>query len=298
MQAGMEALSVAILGVSTWSLLAALLFKVIRVMLRHQVGLWASRTTVLPEFGVGAEGSTLYDYRFIIDNVEPVPLDLPISVYIEEKEFDERRLLPLFPAPKNGESREGGRIYQESIRIYSGPAKPRFISSRVNVEDREGERQSMIRFDSMNARDTWTIRLLSTARSVTLRLAPQGVPLSPVNPLRPWLAITTSVDRIRIENDQSVSRGSRFQPSWSFGIWTILSMISLYVAARWSLLAQIVGKDAKVTALSWTWDLLAIGCVIVVAMLWFLAIRRPINPAIQGYRGFRTAENGSIQFEQ
>jgi len=315
-----------ILGVSLPAVCAALVFKAARVMLRHELGIWASRSGIAADKGTSLTGAALFDYRFIIDNVEPVPLDLPLTVTLLEEGFPFTDPVPLFPlsstaAPGTSpvqvtaeDSSSGSSTkaesqtspvtglrksprFPESVRVYSGACVPTFVDSQVPPTGRGASRRSSIRFDEMHARDTWTVRLLTTAASVTLQVLPDGVPLSRINPLRPWLAITTSVSNITVSRDGVVSRGGKYQPSWPFAAWAAAASVSLYAVFRWLVLPYLV-DDRDLLARSSDWDVCATLSLLLAVVVWFLWIRRPIQPAIQGYRGFRRPGSERLEFEE
>jgi hypothetical protein len=287
----------------------ALVFNAMRALLRHQLGLWASRDTPKAPttiernpINVEQESARLYDYRFIIDNLEPVPLDLPLTIVLDEESFPNIPR-PLFPAAAQEEvEADGGYTttsdgeFQESLRIYSGVSKPTFVYSGP-APDGSSARSSSIRFNGLRAYDTWTIRLRSLGDSVTLRVVPAGVALSRINPLRPWLAITTSVSAITISQDGTLGRGGKFQPSWTSAFWTAAISPAFYALARWLLLPVLL-PQARYDLKGGSWlDACALILLVVMGVLWFLWIRRPIYPAIQGYRGFRTANSQDLVFD-
>jgi hypothetical protein len=287
----------AIMGVSLPVMFAAFLFKVARGMLQHQLGIWAGRSTVRTSDGTSLGEDTLYDYRFIVDNIETVPLDLPLTIALCEEAFP-RDPTPLFPPDKAALPPRGQREFREDVRVYSGASEPTFLESKPLQGERGLARRSTIRFNCMHARDTWTVRLLTTAASVTLRVVPDGVPLSRVNPLRPWLAITTSVSSITISQDGALSRSSRFQPTWVFAFWATSLSLSLYALTRWLLLPYLL-DDTVLTMVPWWGDALILTFLLMMTTFWFVWIRRPIRPAIQGYRGFRSPTSPrDLQFEE
>jgi hypothetical protein len=259
----MIALVEQVLGASFLTATAALVLLAIRRMLQHTIAFWGVRTarritaTIIE-----------YEHRIAVQNLEPVPIDEELTMTIVEQDLPASWHSTL-PWP------------QSSIRIYSGQTKPVFLETNALLSNDQGM-QSAVRFDRMPAQDTWTVRVNTLARSVQLILTPHGAPFGRFNPLRPWLAITLSVDRITIKGELPVSRSPRALPTWRTAVMVATIGPVLYIAALviyklWFSHHPPLHYELLIL------DLPIIFFLSLVGFAWYRWIRRPVYPAIQSY---------------
>ncbi len=250
------------LGFSVVGLTVLLVFAALRRLLRHSVGLWARRRL---------EPNGAFEYRFTIQNLEPVPIDVELAMTLVEDNFPQGAQLPsLQNAP--------GRL-----SIYSGKTDPQPVSNPATVRSNPGQVISAFAFNEMPAYDTWTIKVASPAKRAKLTMTPGGVPLGPLNPLRPWVAVTLSASSVTVDSDEPVSSSPRSEPTWTTGLVVACLGPAIYVAA-FIVLQRTFWQGAENEDGHWLfldWTVLALLAFF--GFLWYRSVRRPVYPTIQSY---------------
>jgi hypothetical protein len=250
-----------VLGVSVVTLTVVLIFAAIRRMLRHSVGLWARRQLL--------DGANEYEYRFTVQNLESVPVDVELTATLIEEDF------PSSEQPAN--------LLHTRLRIFSGQTNPTFLRDGANVKSGTGQLLSVVTFPEMPAHDTWTIKVTTPARRVSLALNAAGAPVGRMNPLRPWLGVTLSASSITVTADDPVSRSPRMEPTWTTGAVVAGLGPALYVAAfvtlRQTLWLGRLQQDGHWSFL----DCGIVGLLSLLGFLWYRSVRRAVYPTIQSY---------------
>jgi hypothetical protein len=257
-----EILSV-FLGVSAPVAAVAMLMAAIRRMLRHSISLWGVRSP--------AEGDCKFEYRFAIQNLEPVPVDDSLFITITEEWA--------------GVPKDAPRTCGERIRVYSGHTRPEFLGTVSEEGVTPPKYVTSLRFPRMPPHDTWTLKIRSNAKSVALLLKPRNIDVGRLNPFRPWVAVTLSSSALVVSGDAPVSQGEKALPTWTTALVVAMTGPLLYLGGfglLW-LMEEGSGTILFVSPYSWVYDAGAIVLLALAGFGWYRWIRRPVYPTIQSY---------------
>jgi hypothetical protein len=259
-----------ILGATAPVAAAVMLVTAIRRMLRHSVSLWGVRS---------ARYSGLkYEYRFAIQNLEPVPIDDDLVITIAE-EFHKAR------------NEDGShKAIAERIRVYSGLTRPEFLGKLPADSSKPSLTVTSLRFPRMPPHDTWTLKVQSNANSMEVRLKPRNIDVGLLNPFRPWLAVTLSSDSLLVNRDAPVSRGAKALPTWTTAFVVATTGPLLYLGAFGVIWLSWHGDADLLRSFTWL-DGGAVALLALAGFGWYQWVRRPVYPTIQSYHTFWRADH-------
>ena len=230
---------------------------------------------------IGTQWDKQYEYRFAIQNLEPVPIDRSMRIkIIEEGIPPEWRDLGVQQGPR-------------AIRVYSGRTTPIFVKTRTMLD---GEAQDAfcteLKFGPMLGNDTWTVKVRSKARNVKITLVPAGAPLRRINPLKPWLGITLTASELEIGEDTTspVRNGPSELPTKATGVAVAAIGPVLYV---FMMILMWLFDPADLHKLSWfpLVDFLSLAALGLIGWIWYRWVRRAVYPTIQSYHRYYWAKD-------
>jgi hypothetical protein len=255
-----------VLGVTAPAAAAAMLMAAIRRMLRHSISLWGVRSL--------RSSGLKYEYRFAIQNLEPVPVDDSLFVTITEEFAKTNDVDHIKPSA-------------ERIRVYSGLTVPDFLGTRSVDSTSPTQIVTALRFPRMPPHDTWTLKIQSCAKSIEIGLKPRDLNVGLLNPFKLWIAVTLSSDSLIVNGDAPVSRGAKALPTWTTALVVAMTGPLLYLGTFgffW-LLSQGNADSILIGSFSWL-DGAAVALLALGGFGWYRWVRRPVYPTIQSYHTF------------
>jgi hypothetical protein len=227
-----------------------------RRLIQQSVAVW----------GMRVEEETGFDYQFTVQNLESVPIASKVCFLLKETDFRAAST----PDQRN----------VSCLRVYSGATRPRFWKRSSNAAD--GSFDTRVELQRMDAFETWSFRLRTHARAVTMILGARELPTERTVSRFRSLGLNLSVERVELGNQKSVFSGPRKLPTWEAGLSIILIGPLAYGVGVW--LLHLWGVLTLPETPSDVGIDCAVGALLALAGLtWFLWVRRAVVPAIRAY---------------